>query len=123
MIQASAASTLHAPPRLVSISELVRRLGVTPRALRHYEDLGLIRPVRTARNVRAYDRETVETVETIVALRAVDLPLTVISDVLTSASLPELRANKSRVALLQARAMRQAQIDRIDDLLKTMAAA
>jgi DNA-binding transcriptional MerR regulator len=36
------------------ISELARRTGVTPHALRHYERLGLLRPARTAGGYREY---------------------------------------------------------------------
>lgn len=41
--------------RLWSVGELAAELGVTPRALRFYEDRGLVRPRRVGRR-RVYDR-------------------------------------------------------------------
>ncbi|NHA01406.1 MerR family transcriptional regulator [Nocardioides sp. W3-2-3] len=37
------------------IAEAARRAGVSPRALRHYEDSGLLAPARTAGGYREYD--------------------------------------------------------------------
>ena len=43
--QTSAATTLD--PDLLSVGQLARALGVTPRAIRFYEDKNLIRPTRS----------------------------------------------------------------------------
>ena len=40
------------------ISELARRAGTTPRALRYYEEQGLLRPDRTNSGYREYDAES-----------------------------------------------------------------
>ncbi|MGW4034210.1 MerR family DNA-binding transcriptional regulator [Streptomyces sp. NPDC004838] len=40
----------------VGIGRLAERIGVTPRALRHYEQQGLIVPIRKPNGYRAYDR-------------------------------------------------------------------
>lgn len=37
------------------IAEAARRAGVSPRALRHYEEAGLLAPARTAGGYRDYD--------------------------------------------------------------------
>lgn len=39
-----------------TISDLVQELGTTPRAIRHYESLGLLHPRRTAGGHRLYSR-------------------------------------------------------------------
>ena len=41
------------------IAEAARRAGVSPRALRHYEDTGLLAPARTAGGYRDYDASDV----------------------------------------------------------------
>lgn len=41
------------------IAEAARRAGVSPRALRHYEDTGLLAPARTAGGYREYDESDV----------------------------------------------------------------
>ncbi len=51
------------------IAELAFQTGTTVRALRYYEDLGLIKPARTTGNARVYGPEARRAVRDIVALR------------------------------------------------------
>jgi DNA-binding transcriptional MerR regulator len=113
--------SLKAPARFVSITDLAKRVGITARALRHYQDRGLIRSHRLARNVRAYDLETVVIVETIVALREVGLPINTIGKILALRSEPLAQAQAARTALNQARAVEERRITRIDTMLKVLA--
>ncbi len=115
--------SIPAPARYVSIADLAKRLGVTSRALRHYQDQGLLRSHRIARNVRAYDAENVAAVETIVALREVDLPIAAIRDILGLRHDPEAQAEALRAALLEVQADKQRQILRIDGMLEALPAA
>lgn len=109
---------LRAPVRLVSIGDLARQLGVTPRALRHYQDRGLVRSHRLSGNVRGYDAEAVEQLETITALRAVGLPIAAIRKVLELADRPEAQAAAVRDALLDALRARRDQIARLEEMLE-----
>lgn len=43
-------------PTPVHIGELARRVGVSPRSLRYYEQQGLLSPARDANGYRVYDR-------------------------------------------------------------------
>lgn len=113
--------SLKAPARFVSITDLAKRVGITARALRHYQDRGLIRSHRLARNVRAYDLETVVIVETIVALRDVGLPINTIGKILALRSEPWAQAQAARTALNQARAVEERRIARIDTMLGVLA--
>jgi len=47
------------------ISEAATRLGVTPRTIKYYEELGLLTPDRSGGNYRDYDAEDLERVERI----------------------------------------------------------
>ena len=49
--------------------------GVTSRALRHYDRLGLLKPKRTAAGYRVYRTSDLETLEEIVALKFIGIPL------------------------------------------------
>lgn len=60
---------------LAPINVVAPRLGLTPRALRHYEALGLLRSERDFSNTRHYDSETVATLEAIAFLRKADIPI------------------------------------------------
>lgn len=49
--------------------------GVTSRALRHYDRLGLLRPKRSSAGYRIYSERDLETLEEIVALKFIGVPL------------------------------------------------
>jgi MerR family transcriptional regulator, thiopeptide resistance regulator len=49
--------------------------GVTPRALHHYDRLGLLRPKRSSAGYRIYSERDLETLEEIVALKFIGVPL------------------------------------------------
>ena len=63
-------------------AEAARRLGVSVKALRLYEQRGLVTPLRTAAGWRAYGPDNMARVGEIVALRALGLSLARIADVL-----------------------------------------
>jgi DNA-binding transcriptional MerR regulator len=51
----SASPSAKAPPKRFTIAELAAEFDVTPRAIRFYEDLGLLAPERAGRN-RVYSQ-------------------------------------------------------------------
>jgi len=61
--------------RTYRISEFARLAGVTPRALHHYDRLGLLKPRRTAAGYRAYTDHDLERLVQIVALKFIGIPL------------------------------------------------
>jgi MerR family transcriptional regulator, thiopeptide resistance regulator len=64
-----------APVRTYRIGEFARLAGVTPRALHHYDRLGLLKPRRTAAGYRAYIEHDLERLAQIVALKFIGIPL------------------------------------------------
>lgn len=62
------------------IGELSRATGVTQRALRYYEEQGLLTPGRTANGYREYGPDAPEAVGRIRALLAMGLPSRLIRD-------------------------------------------
>jgi len=74
----------HAVHAVVSISRLSEMTGVTPRALRHYEEVGLIRPHRAAHGVRLFTPDQCELASLIVSLRRCDVSLDDIRSVLAA---------------------------------------
>ena len=57
------------------IREFAELAGVTVRALHHYDRLGLLKPRRTQTGYRVYSAKDLETLEQIVALKFIGLPL------------------------------------------------
>ena len=66
----------------LSPAEVARRLGVSAKALRLYEQRGLVQPTRTAAGWRAYGPGEVARAAEIAALRALGLSLTQVARVL-----------------------------------------
>lgn len=65
-----------------SIGEAAEVLGVTPKALRHWEELGLIEPARTWSGYRAYTEADLERGAAIALYREVGVPLAQIGGLL-----------------------------------------
>lgn len=59
-----------AAPRLLRIQEVAAEVGLTPRSIRYYEEVGLLRPAaRSSGSYRLYDASDVERLRFIRALR------------------------------------------------------
>jgi MerR family redox-sensitive transcriptional activator SoxR len=69
-----------------TIGELARRTGVAASALRYYEELGLLPPVRRVSGQRRYDGSAVELVGMIVLLRDIGFSLGEIRVLISSRS-------------------------------------
>ena len=66
--------------------------GVTVKALHHYDRLGLLSPSRTEAGYRVYSARDLETLEQIIALKFLGLPLKKIAEVMRR---PALRTGTS----------------------------
>jgi DNA-binding transcriptional MerR regulator len=77
----------------LSIGDLARATGLTPRALRHYQDLGLLTPagVDAVTRHRSYGPEQLERAREIARLRRLGLPLARIRVYLAAASAEDRR--------------------------------
>lgn len=81
-------------------SEAARRLGVSPKALRLYEDRGLVSPTRTAAGWRVYGPDEMSRAAEIAALRALGFSLDQVKQVLrgdTRNLEPALAAHQARL--------------------------
>ena len=62
--------------KLLSVSQVARRTGVTVRTLHHYETLGLLRPAaRSGAGYRLYGEAELRRLQHIVSLKALGLSL------------------------------------------------
>lgn len=64
------------------IGELAERAGTTARALRYYEECGLLEPSRTPSGYRSYEERTVKLVRRIQILLAAGLSSSTIAEIL-----------------------------------------
>ena len=93
----------------LSAAEAAKALGVSTRALRHYEHKGLVRPLRTAGGWRAYGPEALARLHQVLALKRLGLSLADVGDMLKGRL-----ANLADVLALQERALslKRAEADR-----------
>ena len=69
----SAKSTI--PDDLIKIGDVADQAGITPRALRYYEERGLIEPYRTKKGTRRYSEKQIARVKAAMALIELDVNL------------------------------------------------
>lgn len=107
------------------IGEVAHRSGVSPRALRYYEEQGLITSSRTSTGQRTYSESAVERVQLIQQFFAAGLPSRSIVQLLpcvdTGASTPEvfamLEAERARItASMTSLAAARDALDRMIDI-------
>lgn len=82
------------------ITEIARQLNITPRALRYYEDIGLVSVDRTRGGIRLYGSETREQLKLIVALRRANIPLDRIKNALGAGAQVHRTMLLERLAIL-----------------------
>lgn len=92
-----------------TVQKLARLAGVSPRTLRHYDQIGLLKPARiSSSGYRIYGPKEVELLQQILLYRALEFPLEDIRTLLYAADFDALTAFRThRDALAQ----RRAQID------------
>lgn len=94
------------------IGELARRAGVSTRALRYYEEQGLLRPVRSESGQRRYDESAVEYVRFFQEMFAAGLTSTNIAQLLPCMAVGHTDAEQ--------RAMLRRQRERIAERVATL---
>jgi DNA-binding transcriptional MerR regulator len=113
----------------LTIGELAQQTGLSRRALRLYEDAGLLRPARGPNNYRRYSAADVQQARVIHDLRQGGLSLEAIAALFAlkrSDLPPEARAEAAREVLLTMQddlRARRAQIDRALDYVAAQVAA
>jgi len=98
---------------MYSIRAFAALTGVTTKALRHYEKVGLLTPKRTGSRYRRYSHEDMRRLERILALKSLALPLKQINGMLTRG---EVAMSTHRDALEHKRA----RLDRAIEALTTI---
>ncbi|WP_063001693.1 MerR family transcriptional regulator [Nocardia mikamii] len=110
----------------MKIGELAERTGVSVRALRYYEERGVLKPERTATGYRVFGDSDIRTVAHIRTLLAAGLRMELIGEILSCLSGDSLLLDGCRERLQVERRRITGDIDRLvhtrsllDDLLAT----
>lgn len=79
-------------PGWMSVGELARQTGLTAKALRHYDRVGLLAPIAVSDDgYRWYDESQIDSARTIARLRSLDVPLNAVRAILDGASDADVR--------------------------------
>lgn len=98
-----------------SIKEMSRLSGITPRALRHYEALGLLKPERKKESgYRSYTEKDVDMLQEILFLKELGFPLKEIAGIVTDPQFDRESALKSHLVELRF------QRSRLDELIQNL---
>jgi MerR family transcriptional regulator, thiopeptide resistance regulator len=87
--------------RQYQVNEFAALAGVTAKALRHYDRLGLLKPRRTNSGYRVYSERDLERLQQIVALKFLGLPLKQIKRLLEHEMPPLSHALRAQRAVLE----------------------
>lgn len=114
----------------MKIGELADRTGVSVRALRYYEEKGVLNPDRTPSGYRLFDEDDIQTVAHIRTLLAAGLGMDLVREILSCMSSEGLLLDDCRERLSHERRRMTDRIDQLaharsllDDLLATTPAA
>ena len=78
------------PVQLMTIGQLARKSNITPRAIRYYEQLGLLKaPLRTESNYRLFDSDALERARFILKCRSLGFSISEIAELLTVTDDPD----------------------------------
>ena len=96
---------MPAAPDRLTIGQVARLSGLTTRALRHYDKLGVLRPAEVAdgNGYRLYDREQVEIARHVRILRELEVPLDEIRRILADPGSEDARGASPRTAAASTR--------------------
>jgi putative AdoMet-dependent methyltransferase len=110
----------------MAIGEVASTLGITLRALRFYEQKGLIQPIRRGAWTRTYRHQDVERLRLIARLRAAGVPIIDIKAVLDRASVSDNGVVAWTAVLhqrLESIAAERARLDAEEKMVRDMLAA
>lgn len=104
-----------------TIGELATMSGTTERALRHYEDLGLLSPARGENGYRRYSEKDVERLQQVLLFRACGMGLSEIRGLLESPGYSAEKALELHLKTLRARQRElEALVETVEKTIATM---
>ena len=102
---------VYHPPDMYTVKQLAELAGVTPRALHHYDAIGLLKPTRVGENgYRYYGEESLLRLQQILLYRELDLPLEDIKKIMGRRDFDVLTALQGHRKALQ---KQKARLDRL----------
>ncbi|SEA80538.1 MerR family transcriptional regulator [Paraburkholderia sartisoli] len=102
-------------PNLLTVRDAAKRLNVTPRTLKYYEERGLVTPTRSEGRYRLYDDDDLERFARILRFRALGFSLQGITEMLKR-PLETVEGGRNRYSTQSLLEIRDALAQRVDAL-------
>jgi len=103
------------------ITELAARIGTTPRAVRYYEEIGLVVPMRSEGQARVYNPEVRNRLQQIVRLRHLGMSTRDIANYLAQAEDGAIGRARVRKILVQKLRLLDSQRERLAKEIQNLA--
>jgi DNA-binding transcriptional MerR regulator len=103
----------------LTVGQVAERFGVTVRTLHHYDEIGLVRPHRTASGYRAYTDDDLERLRHVVVYRRLGFPLEEIAPLLADDADVTAHLRRQRAAVMSRLDEMQNLVAAIDRALET----
>jgi DNA-binding transcriptional MerR regulator len=101
----------------ITVRDAAARLGVTPRTLKYYEELGIVVPVRSGGRYRLYEPADLEKLARALRLRSLGFSLTAITAMLQQPFVEPVGGGQARLSTTSLKELRQSlatQLEAID---------
>jgi DNA-binding transcriptional MerR regulator len=106
----------------MKVGELARRAGVSVRTLHYYEEIGLLKPDRTASGHRCYQQSAIQALQQVRSLQQLGFSLSEITALLTAGEITPVQVVAEHLAKVRAQAESlrelEARLTRLQGLLR-----
>lgn len=85
-------------PETITVREAAARLGVTPRTLKYYEELGIVVPVRSESRYRLYEAADLEKLSRVLRMRSLGFSLNTITEMVQKPFEPRADGGRPRLS-------------------------
>ena len=99
--------TEPSPARTITVRDAAARLGVTPRTLKYYEELGIVVPVRSEGGYRLYEQADLDKLARALRMRSLGFSLTTITTMLQQPMEAPAEGGRPRLSNASLKALRE----------------
>ncbi|MDM0075619.1 MerR family transcriptional regulator [Variovorax sp. J2P1-59] len=103
-------------PDTITVREAAERLGVTPRTLKYYEELGIVVPVRSEGRYRLYQAADLEKLSRVLRMRSLGFSLTTITAMIQKPFEPSEDGGRPRLSNASLKELKETLVKQLDAL-------
>jgi DNA-binding transcriptional MerR regulator len=105
-----------ASAKTITVRDAAARLGVTPRTLKYYEELGIVVPVRSVGGYRLYEPADLDKLARVLRMRSLGFSLTVITAMLQQPMEAPAEGGRPRLSNASLKTLRETLVEQLATL-------